>query len=1488
MAFRQEKLQRSVRQSSGIFNKYIYETSEDTIAEVQVDGYFAESRFIEIDNDNTNGMGWRGGIIECSCSNGYFVGQISEDGTGVSNAIPSGEDIVSSLTDGQVPQYDSDTSSLIYAGATVDQDTGVWTFDNSIEVPSGSLKVSDILTISEATYELVVNERVTGQSAVGIQSIIDDTGSYQPFINAAGDQFSSIAQGDFSTTITTNPIVLPLVSSSNIQTNTFRLKVDSPMTNVRLSLVDDLTGVVLKYIPSRRAVETGDGGLDFPAGDIEINLNSDDDDTTSVFNLGFTPLRSIEARSTTLTIEADNMSLLGNAIGVPYVENELQKLFQINVPYIFDTSNIEDNYSRLNAGYVTESGTTGGLVVNYEATSTKDTVTTQLFNEGVDGSANPFVITDGSDTFATSDIIQITGTKLNNGFYEVLSHAGTTLTIRGVGLTDTVEEFSRDQWLEVIDSAEITKINVNVLRSSSTGVWQTGSGSTTPITYTDIGGGSGDVVGPASSVDQELTVFDGTSGTMVQGGTNVIATVGDAASVELKTTDSNTSPELNFSDSLGTVKGYFIYDESDDELVIGGDNGLNVGSEFGPAVLSGGDGVSVTASNNANATISTSGTGNVAASAGGTGSATLSSSSGTVNVTASAGDVNLTAGTTIDLISTNTVTVQTSTGSVDIEATAGNITVDGQTITLESNTTGNAPLNLGNSADTLLSSVYLTTTTPEGSITASPGSLAILIDTVTPANTGLYQLHSSVSANTPWVLIGGSTTGGDVDGPSSSVDTELAVFNGTTGKEIEGTTNITAVTGATNSQLSLNTTDNADYPTVYFNDSTSTEFARIEAQTDDDTVLFIATADHYISAGGQITLESDTGNLSLQTLGQDTINLQSNGAVSVTSNNSNNITIGSDAALNMSGAGVSLTSDADNNLDIETSGSGILGVTSQGTGDVIVTATNADVGIVANSGQIQLNTQDVEMNLTNGQLSTDGAEVTLEQGTANQDIGITFNDNTSTELNRIWWDESLSLTRFDASANFLLDAGVQMNLSGGAECSISAGLTMGVSSGNGTFIATSTTDQFPLAITNSGTNGTRTDVYTRNSSPEGALTATVPYSYCFVTGAATAEDNGLWMLDSAVGSVNTPWVQIASTTHTQDAVTGPSSSIDNELAIFNGTTGDIIQGTTNITAETGQNNATLNINTTNDANYPQIYLSGTTPTSDQEGWIFLEPDNSVFGVRGANSAVYSGGTKLDLYSDAGDVDIEAQSTAVNITAATSASVSAGSGNLTLVSNAGNIQMAADRAIVALGSDLYIDSTASEATGFAVTIEQAVTNGGVSEIVAGSRNPVGSVNATNERIYLRSGSGNSDIYVGDGTSNTDWTACAGRGAPWQWGNNGVNSSTTPRFMSPGIDFNSGSFTNENNARVVATRDGYFQRMRVRHNDTAGNGNDIVYTLRVNGVDTALSVTLASTSTTAQNNGTKVQISSGDLITLGVTKASGVSSSPTNVNVQIDFF
>jgi hypothetical protein len=80
MSFTQEKIDRATIQSRGIFNSYVYKTT-DTVEQVQAPGYFAACRFAILDGPATNSNGWNGGVVECHCSDGYLMG-IMDGATG--------------------------------------------------------------------------------------------------------------------------------------------------------------------------------------------------------------------------------------------------------------------------------------------------------------------------------------------------------------------------------------------------------------------------------------------------------------------------------------------------------------------------------------------------------------------------------------------------------------------------------------------------------------------------------------------------------------------------------------------------------------------------------------------------------------------------------------------------------------------------------------------------------------------------------------------------------------------------------------------------------------------------------------------------------------------------------------------------------------------------------------------------------------------------------------------------------------------------------------------------------------------------------------------------------------------------------------------------------------------------------------------------------------------------------------------------------------
>jgi hypothetical protein len=78
------------------------------------------------------------------------------------------------------------------------------------------------------------------------------------------------------------------------------------------------------------------------------------------------------------------------------------------------------------------------------------------------------------------------------------------------------------------------------------------------------------------------------------------------------------------------------------------------------------------------------------------------------------------------------------------------------------------------------------------------------------------------------------------------------------------------------------------------------------------------------------------------------------------------------------------------------------------------------------------------------------------------------------------------------------------------------------------------------------------------------------------------------------------------------------------------------------------------------------------------------------------------------------------------------------------------------------------------------------------------------------------------------------------------------------------------------------------MRVRHNIVGASVNLIVYTLRVNAVATALSVSLAANATDGSNTATVVSVVAGDLLDVIVTKAIALGGGdPSDVVAVMEF-
>lgn len=82
-------------------------------------------------------------------------------------------------------------------------------------------------------------------------------------------------------------------------------------------------------------------------------------------------------------------------------------------------------------------------------------------------------------------------------------------------------------------------------------------------------------------------------------------------------------------------------------------------------------------------------------------------------------------------------------------------------------------------------------------------------------------------------------------------------------------------------------------------------------------------------------------------------------------------------------------------------------------------------------------------------------------------------------------------------------------------------------------------------------------------------------------------------------------------------------------------------------------------------------------------------------------------------------------------------------------------------------------------------------------------------------------------------------------------------------------------------MPAPRAGTVQSLFVRHNAPVGNGNNVVYTLLVNGVATGVTVTLASNAAQASDLANSIAVAQGDRLALRASKAAAIG----NANLEV---
>ena len=278
------------------------------------------------------------------------------------------------------------------------------------------------------------------------------------------------------------------------------------------------------------------------------------------------------------------------------------------------------------------------------------------------------------------------------------------------------------------------------------------SGNVATVT-TGGGGGSGDVVGPGSAVNNQVVLFDGTTGKLIKDGGKVLP-----ASAIVGTSDGQTltNKTINFA--------------------------FNTGTNY--------EGVDIASTGEAGATkfLREDGAGGASwEAASGSGTVTSVAGTGTSGITITGGPITTSGTLTVDLDDTAVTP-----GTYGDATNVAQLTIDQQG-------------RITAAADVAIS-VGGTGTVTSITAAADSGSGTAITTSGTFTFTGSTGITTSVSGTTVSIV---ADNNGDVVGPGSSTDANVVLFDGTTGKLIkDGTKGIPtgAIVGTTDSQTLTNKT----------------------------------------------------------------------------------------------------------------------------------------------------------------------------------------------------------------------------------------------------------------------------------------------------------------------------------------------------------------------------------------------------------------------------------------------------------------------------------------------------------------------------------------------------------------------------------------------------------------------------------------------------------------------------------------------------------
>ncbi len=157
--------------------------------------------------------------------------------------------------------------------------SGERVFIPELEVESGTVRVGDVIGLSEATGFVALNNQLDGNQFTILDFLTPpNAASSRPRRLALTEGQRRVnLQANVGQMLTQPEIQADYITQELGRTNELILFSDTPITNLRVRIENVTPGnpQPVKYIPSRRAWEDGTGGLDFtPGGELALPITS--------------------------------------------------------------------------------------------------------------------------------------------------------------------------------------------------------------------------------------------------------------------------------------------------------------------------------------------------------------------------------------------------------------------------------------------------------------------------------------------------------------------------------------------------------------------------------------------------------------------------------------------------------------------------------------------------------------------------------------------------------------------------------------------------------------------------------------------------------------------------------------------------------------------------------------------------------------------------------------------------------------------------------------------------------------------------------------------------------------------------------------------------------------------------------------------------------------------------------------------------------------